>query len=87
MRAARRLERLEERQRERDLLAEADRLAERYGVAPDVALHQIRELAALIERVGLDEALRLEARKMGVPEDEFRAEYERAAAELGDRAG
>ncbi len=77
-----RLERLEAIREGRAVYELVERIAERHGVAVDEVLRRAQEIGTRIERWGLDAELRRLARDHGLTEEEARARYEAARAEL-----
>ena len=86
MSLAQRLQRLEALEGEQRLREVAERLATEFGVAPDDALRQLREVAARIERWGIDAELHRLAGDFGVSEVEVRARYQTEVARLEQAA-
>ena len=82
MSLAQRLRRLEEAEWDQWMYREAERLAAQDGRSVDGVLRELEESGERIARWGIDAELRLIAQERGVSEDEVRADYEAARAEL-----
>ncbi len=77
-----RLERLEAMKEGCAVYEVAERIAERHGVTPDEVLRRAEEIGTRIERWGLDAEMRRFARDHGLTEEQARARYKAALAEL-----
>lgn len=82
MRNDQRLRRLEEATWERRLRVEAERMAARSGVDPEVMFRQLTEIADRVARWGMDAEISLIASEFGWSEEEARARYDEMRAEL-----
>jgi hypothetical protein len=77
-----RLRRLEEAAWERRIRVEAERMAARSGVDPEVMFRQLTEIADRVARWGMDAEIRLLASELEWSEEETRARYDAELAEL-----
>lgn len=77
-----RLERLEVLEQQRELRRRAERIARDHNVPVEEVLLQLEEIAERIARDGLDAEIARMARELGKTEDDMRAEYDRAVAEI-----
>ena len=85
MRNVQRLERLEHAEEERTLYRRAERIAKDFGLDADDAFRRLQEVAARVERWGIDAELRAIAREHGLSEEKVRADYEAVCVEVERR--
>jgi hypothetical protein len=76
-----RLQRLEHVEYERQLYEYAERIAQKHGKAPDDVLRMMREIAARVERWGIEAEHRRLAHEYGISEEEVQQRYDEVVAE------
>jgi len=81
-----RLHRLEALEREQRLREVGERMAEEFGLPVEETVRELREVAARIDRWGIDAELRRMAADFGESEVEVRSRYEAEVAKLEQAA-